>query len=455
MREKLPRRSWKNSETAAPNKESRPEPDAEEETGHLELAKESLRELLHDRRIPDEVRSDLSDDYGQVETMLDKLEHGHIHIAVFGRVSVGKSAVLNALLGEPRFGVSALHGETTRAQLASWTEVESNGVFLIDTPGINEITGEDRERLAHEVAARSDLVLFVVDSDITDTEMNALRVLAQENRPLLLVLNKVDRYTRDDLSLIHANLAVHTQGLILPENIVHASALPAERIYIYVEENGREQEVRKRPEPNITALREQLWRILEQEGMTLSALNASLFAGRLSDQIAQRIIQVKRGLAEKVVRSYCVAKGVAVAINPIPVADLLAASVVDATMIVHLARVYGMDMNRNDAGKLIRTIVGQMTILMATVWGVHLVSSALKAGSAGLSTLLTGAAQGAVAYYSTYVIGRAAERYFAQGKSWGESGPKRVVQEILDSINRDSILEQARTDIFRRLKTSQ
>ena len=51
-----------------------------------------------------------------------------------------------------------------------------------------------------------------------------------------------------------------------------------------------------------------------------------------------------------------------------------------------------------------------------------------------------------MAYYSTYIVGQAAERYLAQGKSWGEGGPKHVVREILDSLDRDSILAQARAD---------
>ncbi|MGB5651439.1 MAG: GTP-binding protein HSR1, partial [Sedimenticolaceae bacterium] len=59
---------------------------------------------------------------------------------------------------------------------------------------------------------------------------------------------------------------------------------------------------------------------------------------------------------------------------------------------------------------------------------------------------------GVVAYYSTYVVGHAAERYLANGKSWGDAGPKLVVREILDSLDRDSIMDQAKADIRNRLK---
>ena len=88
---------------------------------------------------------------------------------------------------------------------------------------------------------------------------------------------------------------------------------------------------------------------------------------------------------------------------------------------------------------------------MGTVWAVHLVSSALKVGTGGLSTLVTASAQGAIAWYSTYVVGKVADQYLAQGKSWGDGGPKQVVQDILDSLDRDSVLAEAREEIRARL----
>ena len=91
---------------------------------------------------------------------------------------------------------------------------------------------------------------------------------------------------------------------------------------------------------------------------------------------------------------------------------------------------------------------------MGTTWVVHLVSSLLKAGSAGLSTVLTAGAQGAVAYHSTTVVGLVAEEYLVAGCSWGPDGPKQVIRNILDSIDRDSLLARAREDILARISTS-
>ncbi len=421
---------------------------------HLDLARESLRELLADKRLPAEVREHLAGDFEQVQAMLDKLEHSHVHIAVIGRVSVGKSSVLNALLGVQQFRTSPLHGETRRAQMAAWEEYEAGGVFLIDTPGLNEIDGEERERMAHEVASRADLVIFVVDGDLTDTELQALRTVVDQQRPVLLVLNKCDRLREDEKQVLRHALVERVRELVEPENLVCASAQPAAMTYVMIDEQGNETETRREPPPDVAALRNRLWEIVEAEGMTLAAINASLFAGDLSEKVAARVLEVKQELGRRVIRTYCISKGVAVGFNPIPAADLAAAAVVDVSLIGNLSQLYGLPLTKAEAGRLIGTIIGQIALVMGTVWAVHLLSSALKAASGGMTTLVTGAAQGAVAYYSTLVVGRATERYLQQGKAWGEGGPKRVVKEILESLDRDSVLASARADIQARLRAS-
>ncbi|HKE49204.1 MAG TPA: DUF697 domain-containing protein [Rhodanobacteraceae bacterium] len=419
---------------------------------HSVQAAESLRALLDDRHIPTAVRSGLAADFTRLETMLKKLERGELHIAVFGRVSVGKSALANALLGEDAFTVGVLHGTTRDAMQRAWREVAGSGVHLIDTPGIDELDGEAREKLAFEVAAVCDLVVFVVDGDMTQRELDALRLLARTERPLLVALNKADRYGEDERARLLERLREHVRGLVREDDVVAVSARPAPHKRIRVDADGSEVAELREQAPDIAALRDRLSVIIEREGKTLAALNASLFAGRLSDQVGQRIADARRELAAKVIRQYCIAKGVAVALNPIPVADLLAAAALDAALVMHLGRVYGLPLTKSEAGSLIAVISAQLAALMGAIWGVHLVASALKGMSAGLSTVVTAGAQGALAWYATELVGRAAEKYLVGGKSWGDKGPKRVVAEIVESLDRDSILREAREEILARLR---
>lgn len=420
-------------------------------TYHAQAAA-SLRALLDDPHIPPAVRRGLATDFARLESMLAKLERDELHIAVFGRVSVGKSALANALLGEEAFTVGVLHGTTREAGQRPWREVCGNGVHLIDTPGIDELDGEAREVLAHEVAAVSDLVVFVVDGDMTQRERDALQRLAHTERPLLLALNKADRYGEDERSRLLERLREHAAGLVRADDVVAIAAQPAPLKRLRVDAGGVEHVEWVEQAPDLAALRERLTTIVEREGKTLAALNASLFAGRVSDQVGTRIAEARRELAAKVIRQYCIAKSVAVALNPIPVADLLAAGALDAALVMHLGRVYGLPLTKTEAGSLIAVISAQLAALMGAIWGVHLAASALKGVSAGLSTVVTAGAQGALAWYATELVGRAAEKYLVGGKSWGEQGPKRVVAGIVESLDRDSILREARGEILKRLR---
>jgi small GTP-binding protein len=434
-----------------PWKKKRVPTDDEGGSGHLTLARESLRELIDDSRLPPGVRESLAHDYDAVEAMLDKLDHGHLHLAVFGRVSTGKSSLLNALIGEERFTVSPLHGETKFSSMQQWDEVEAGGVYLIDTPGLDEAGGEDREALAKEVAGRSDLVIFVVDSDITETELDSLRTLLGRGRPVIVVLNKSDLFTVDEKDQLLASLRARTEGIVDPDHILAVAAQPRPQVVVEVDADGEESAAERSREPDVETLRLRLWEILDAEGKTLAALNASLFAADLSDQVGRRILAARREIGDKLVRTYCVGKGIAVAFNPVPVADLFAAAFIDVGMVVHLSRVYGLPLSKKEAGTLVGVIVAESAALMGTVWALHFVSSALKVGTAGLSTVVTAGAQGAVAYYSTYVVGRVAAEYLAKGKSWGEGGPKRVVKRILDDLDRDTVLRDAKREIRARL----
>ncbi|WP_390694025.1 Era-like GTP-binding protein, partial [Aetokthonos hydrillicola] len=90
---------------------------------------------------------------------LNKLDYNVIRIAAFGLVSRGKSAVLNALLGQKILQTGPLHGVTQYPRSVSWNPGGKVQVELIDTPGLDEIAGEIRGQMAREVAQQADLIL--------------------------------------------------------------------------------------------------------------------------------------------------------------------------------------------------------------------------------------------------------------------------------------------------------
>lgn len=427
------------------------EPPAEDDSP-LWQVRESLSDLLSDRRIPTEVRAELDADFRSVETLLDRLENGRLEIVVLGRVSVGKSSLLNALLGRKAFAVSVLHGQTKAVDRENLQIAQDGSVTLCDTPGIDEFEGEAREAMAHRAAALADLLLFVVEGDPTRSEWQALRAASGHGRPILLAVNKADRYSHTEKQTLMQHLQQSCADFLSPENIVLCSASPAPRQVLQVSEGGREVELVEQPAPDVAALADRLWEIVEAQGDWVVALNAGLFAGQVSDQVAERITLLRRDLAHQLIDRYALGKGVAVAVNPVPAADLAAAAALDAGLILHLSRVYALPVTRREAWRLLAVILGQLATLMGSLWSVNLFASALKLGSGGLSTALTASAQGAVGYASTWVLGRVAEDYFRNGRSWGPAGPKRAVEAVLADINQNEMLAQARSEIKQRLQ---
>ena len=418
---------------------------------HLLEANRNIRELIEDRNIPASVRAELSTEFEEIESISAKLRSGEIHIAVFGRVGVGKSSLLNALLQRKAFSTSPLHGETRQEDRVKWQSLRDGHVVLIDTPGIDELNGAEREQLARRISNRADIILMLCEGDLTDSEFQALEQLCAAQRTVLLVLNKSDRYSSRELELLLDRLRHRCQNLLPPDSVIPASADPRPETVIQIDNSGREREKSREQPPDTAQLKSRLWSLLEREGQTLAALNAAIFASELDQKVATGIVAARKTVAEKIIRKYCVGKGLLVALNPVPVTDLLAAAGSDIAMVIHLGEVYGFKLSRREASKLLFTISAQLVALMGAYWGMNLVSSALKTASAGLSTALTATAQGALAWYATYLTGKMAQNWFSRGKSWGNAGPRKTARSILASLDRDSILKTARQDLLTRL----
>lgn len=121
-------------------------------------------------------------------------------VALVGRPNVGKSTLLNALLGA-RLAITSHHPQTTRDRIAGiLTEGRTQFVFL-DTPGVHKPKnrlGQRMNDLATGSAADADVVLFVVDvgpraaPEVRPDDAEALRAVP-EGKPVVLVLNKIDR----------------------------------------------------------------------------------------------------------------------------------------------------------------------------------------------------------------------------------------------------------------------
>ena len=126
-------------------------------------------------------------------------------VAIMGRPNVGKSTLINGLLGQKVSAVSPRPQTTRKRQLGILT-LDRAQIIFVDTPGVHHPRhklGESMNRVAREALADSDLVLFMVDASEMPNDDDRLlaRLVADLNcsEKALLILNKIDLVDPKDL----------------------------------------------------------------------------------------------------------------------------------------------------------------------------------------------------------------------------------------------------------------
>jgi [FeFe] hydrogenase H-cluster maturation GTPase HydF len=147
---------------------------------------------------------------------MDRTPKGNrLHIALFGRTNVGKSSLLNYLVGQDIAITSPIAGTTTDIVEKAIELLPLGAVLFLDTAGLDDTSSLSGLRLnkTEKVYSRADVILLVTEPDIwTDYEDTVLDKAQKNNIPALIVINKID--LKDPSSEYIERLGKKAKGVI-------------------------------------------------------------------------------------------------------------------------------------------------------------------------------------------------------------------------------------------------
>ncbi len=125
-------------------------------------------------------------------------------ISLVGRTNVGKSTLLNSLTGD-KVAIATYKPQTTRTAIKAIINNENYQLIITDTPGIHNPKtklGHTMIDTAYKMLNEVDVVLFLIEAtskNIGPGDMRIIEQIRQINKPVILVINKIDLINKEDL----------------------------------------------------------------------------------------------------------------------------------------------------------------------------------------------------------------------------------------------------------------
>lgn len=297
------------------------------------------------RRLRDADRDGVDTQRAQAELqeLAERQEAGSVHLCFFGEISAGKSSLIKALVPTANVRIDAVGGSTIDIRHYQWRSEEGTQILLTDVPGTAGVDAE-LDAMAEEEARRSHVVLFVCDGDLTRGEKKSIEWLLALGKPLVLVMNKSDRYSPEEQSILMQRLFDHLSDLgseIRQDRVVAVSA-GGETDVIERRSDGSEQAIRRSRPADIGVLVVALNKLLDGEGATLAVRRDRAVFELAAEKLAEAEAQFREQRSRQIVRN-TTRKAVIGAMAAVsPGTDIIIQGYIGTAMTQELCKLYGV-----------------------------------------------------------------------------------------------------------------
>lgn len=365
---------------------------------------------------------------------------GELHVAVFGAINAGKSALIRALVPGADTASDVIGGTTQVVHHYRGTLPDGRELVLADVPGSQEDAG--REALARAEVLRAHWVLYLCSGDLGRSEAAEVDWLRAFGKPVLLVLNQADRYSADETRRLLGRLAERSGC-----EVVAVSAGGEEEVEV---ETAAGIVVQRRPRPpHVKPLTGVLSRRLAAGAGAFEAARQQAVLKGLDQQLGEVEARRRGELAEAVVAKYTRRAVVGALAAVAPGSDLVIQGALGTGLVRELASLYETPVRQIDIDALIDR--AGRTLRTTTAVVLAIAGNAAKAFP-GLGTLGGGLAH-AVAYGMIFdSLGKAVAQTLAEaGRLDGEAAAQAFADRLRQvpaprvlGVLRDVVVETVR-----------
>ncbi|MDH3924950.1 MAG: 50S ribosome-binding GTPase [Xanthomonadales bacterium] len=330
---------------------------------------------------------DVSSALAEIREQRRRRSSGEVFIAVYGEVSSGKSSLVKALLPEAQADSDPRAGTTTQIRHYSWQAASGDRVVISDLPGFNL---ED-DTPALEESRRAHLVIFLCDSDLTGSQANQLKLLRDLGKPVLLALNKSDRYSGEELAVLLESISSKT-GLDQRDVVAISTGGKEEVIQLLGEDI--EQRVSRERRPEIDALRNAVQRHLDQDRDLMESLRETAVLTLANEKLEAARDLHREEKASELVSTYSRRAVIGAMAAVAPGSDLVIQGVLATRLIRELSKLYDVPVKEIEIESFLEQAGGKVKNMTALTLAIA--GNAFKAFP-GIGTLSGGVIH-AVAY---------------------------------------------------------
>ncbi len=353
---------------------------------------------------------------------LFRLKEKIIRIGVFGKTGVGKSSICNKLLQENYFQTGILNGSTQSAYSKEFDLRNNfiNSVELFDYPGFDICNPNNKKEEIQNLTAL-DLIFFVTSGDLNRQELDQLLWLIKQGKNIILIINKIDIWGRDDIQIIIENirkkLPINCKIPIITYSIKDNDICDKNKIINYL---------------NIT---------LNRIGYSLVIYNTYQLANNLAHNIKEKRLIKRKQKAQSLIGKFATLKASSVALNPMIFIDIAGSATLDTLLINELSKIYGLKVKNKSAIALLKSLSFNNVLLGITQISIHSSFNLIKKMSLilapftnGLSLMPYGPvaiAQAAIALHTTKIIGKLAAKEILERSMINNLEPFKNIQQII------------------------